>query len=111
MMSAMCAALHDVISEKYPLFQKIARYSNNHIAAGRERKRDNNCNVTTLHLAHNNHLHFFLSFSALSAHIVVPSTPRTPNSINMYVVDHRGMKKRHVVGLAPVSGMCNSLNR
>jgi len=31
-------------------------------------------------------------------------------SINMYVVDGHGRKKRHVVGLAPVSGMCNSLN-
>lgn len=30
--------------------------------------------------------------------------------INMYVVDGLGRKKRHVVGLAPVSGMCNSLN-
>lgn len=30
--------------------------------------------------------------------------------INMYVVDVNGRKKRHVVGLAPVSGMCNSLN-
>lgn len=28
----------------------------------------------------------------------------------MYVVDATGMKKRHVVGLAPVSGMCNGLN-
>lgn len=28
----------------------------------------------------------------------------------MYVVDGHGRKKRHVVGLAPVSGMCNSLN-
>lgn len=28
----------------------------------------------------------------------------------MYVVDGQGRKKRHVVGLAPVSGMCNSLN-
>lgn len=28
----------------------------------------------------------------------------------MYVVDVNGRKKRHVVGLAPVSGMCNSLN-
>lgn len=28
----------------------------------------------------------------------------------MYVVDGMGRKKRHVVGLAPVSGMCNSLN-
>ena len=31
--------------------------------------------------------------------------------INMYVMDSlTGRKKRHVVGLAPVSGMCNSLN-
>ena len=28
----------------------------------------------------------------------------------MYVVDSKGRRKRHVVGLAPVSGMCNSLN-
>lgn len=28
----------------------------------------------------------------------------------MYVIDNQGRKKRHVVGLAPVSGMCNSLN-
>ncbi|RWS27041.1 disintegrin and metalloproteinase with thrombospondin motifs 16-like protein [Leptotrombidium deliense] len=28
----------------------------------------------------------------------------------MYVIDGQGRKKRHVVGLAPVSGMCNSLN-
>ena len=28
----------------------------------------------------------------------------------MYVVDSLGRRKRHVVGLAPVSGMCNSLN-
>lgn len=28
----------------------------------------------------------------------------------MYVIDGKGRKKRHVVGLAPVSGMCNSLN-
>ena len=28
----------------------------------------------------------------------------------MYVVDANGRKKGHVVGLAPVSGMCNSLN-
>ena len=28
----------------------------------------------------------------------------------MYVVDGYGRRKRHVVGLAPVSGMCNSLN-
>lgn len=28
----------------------------------------------------------------------------------MYVIDGHGRKKRHVVGLAPVSGMCNSLN-
>ncbi|RWS08652.1 A disintegrin and metalloproteinase with thrombospondin motifs 16-like protein, partial [Dinothrombium tinctorium] len=32
------------------------------------------------------------------------------SGINMYVVDGQGRKKRHVVGLAPVSGMCNSLN-
>ncbi|XP_054722580.1 A disintegrin and metalloproteinase with thrombospondin motifs 16-like [Uloborus diversus] len=30
--------------------------------------------------------------------------------INMYVVDESGRRKRHVVGLAPVSGMCNPLN-
>ncbi|GFY71650.1 a disintegrin and metalloproteinase with thrombospondin motifs adt-1 [Trichonephila inaurata madagascariensis] len=28
----------------------------------------------------------------------------------MYVVDESGRRKRHVVGLAPVSGMCNPLN-
>ncbi|XP_064479441.1 A disintegrin and metalloproteinase with thrombospondin motifs 16-like isoform X2 [Ornithodoros turicata] len=32
------------------------------------------------------------------------------SGINMFVVDEKGMRKRHVVGLAPVSGMCNSLN-
>ncbi|KAI1280503.1 A disintegrin and metalloproteinase with thrombospondin motifs 16 [Halotydeus destructor] len=32
------------------------------------------------------------------------------SGINMYVVDVHGRKKRHVVGLAPVSGMCNVLN-
>lgn len=32
------------------------------------------------------------------------------SGINMFVVDERGTRKRHVVGLAPVSGMCNSLN-
>ncbi|XP_054162354.1 A disintegrin and metalloproteinase with thrombospondin motifs adt-2-like [Oppia nitens] len=32
------------------------------------------------------------------------------SGINMYVIDGLGRKKRHVVGLAPVSGMCNSLN-
>ncbi|XP_053201786.1 A disintegrin and metalloproteinase with thrombospondin motifs 17-like isoform X2 [Panonychus citri] len=32
------------------------------------------------------------------------------SGINMYVIDNQGRKKRHVVGLAPVSGMCNSLN-
>ncbi|UXI17661.1 forkhead box d [Sarcoptes scabiei] len=32
------------------------------------------------------------------------------SGINMYVVDGQGRRKRHVVGLAPVSGMCNSLN-
>ncbi len=37
-------------------------------------------------------------------------TDFTFNRINMYVIDNQGRKKRHVVGLAPVSGMCNSLN-
>ncbi|XP_077499607.1 A disintegrin and metalloproteinase with thrombospondin motifs 18-like [Amblyomma americanum] len=32
------------------------------------------------------------------------------SGINMFVVDEKGLRKRHVVGLAPVSGMCNSLN-
>ncbi|XP_071041964.1 A disintegrin and metalloproteinase with thrombospondin motifs adt-2 [Parasteatoda tepidariorum] len=32
------------------------------------------------------------------------------SGINMYVVDESGRRKRHVVGLAPVSGMCNPLN-
>lgn len=32
------------------------------------------------------------------------------SGINMFVVDEKGTRKRHVVGLAPVSGMCNSLN-
>ncbi|XP_076307302.1 A disintegrin and metalloproteinase with thrombospondin motifs 16-like isoform X2 [Tachypleus tridentatus] len=32
------------------------------------------------------------------------------SGINMYVLDKNGRRKRHVVGLAPVSGMCNSLN-
>ena len=48
-------------------------------------------------------LHFSLSLS------LSPFLNGT-HSINMYVVDGQGRKKRHVVGLAPVSGMCNSLN-
>jgi hypothetical protein len=30
--------------------------------------------------------------------------------INMYMEDKSGKRRKHVVGLAPVSGMCNSLN-
>ncbi|XP_023210994.1 A disintegrin and metalloproteinase with thrombospondin motifs 6-like isoform X2 [Centruroides sculpturatus] len=32
------------------------------------------------------------------------------SGINMYVIDELGRRKKHVVGLAPVSGMCNPLN-